>query len=165
MRHGPNLPPGDTDQVELTWQLAHQRDLTARQTYDMLQLRGIVFVDEQRVSAELEIDGRDLEGETHHLFGYADGSLLAYARLLEPDEHGESHIGRVVVASVARGGTGSELVAQAVLGCATLWPGAPIKLGAQDHLRGFYGRHGFAPIGEVYEEAGIPHVDMVRPPA
>jgi ElaA protein len=151
--------------VELTWQLVHQRDLTARQTYDMLQLRGIVFVDEQEVPAELEIDGRDLEGETHHLFGYAEGALLAYARLLEPDEHGASHIGRVVVAAVARGGTGGQLVVRAVCGCEELWPGLPIKLGAQHHLRDFYGRHGFAPIGDIYDEAGIPHIDMVRPPA
>lgn len=151
--------------MELTWQLVHQRDLTARQTYDMLHLRGVVFVDEQKVSAELEIDGRDLEGETHHLFGYAEGSLLAYARLLEPDSHGESHIGRVVVASVARGGTGSELVTRSVAGCESLWPGLPIRLGAQNHLRAFYGRHGFVPDGEIYDEAGIPHIDMVRPPA
>ncbi|WP_220699254.1 GNAT family N-acetyltransferase [Nocardioides cavernaquae] len=151
--------------MELTWQLVHQRDLTARQTYDMLQLRGIVFVDEQQVSAELEIDGRDLEGETHHLFGYAEGALLAYARLLEPDEHGESHIGRVVVAAAARGGTGGHLVAQSVAACEALWPGLPIRLGAQNHLRGFYGRHGFVPEGEIYDDAGIPHIHMVRPPA
>jgi ElaA protein len=151
--------------VELTWQLVHQRDLTARQTYDMLQLRGIVFVDEQSVPAGLEIDGRDLEGETHHLFGYADGTLLAYARLLEPDAHDESHIGRVVVAAAARGGTGGRLVERAIAGCTALWPGLAIRLGAQDHLRGFYGRHGFVPDGDIYDDAGIPHIHMVRPPA
>ena len=151
--------------MELTWHLAHHRDLTARQTYDMLRLRGIVFIDEQQVSAELEIDGVDLEGDTHHLFAYADGSLLAYARLLAPDSDGESHIGRVVVASSARGGLGSALVARAVADCEALWPGRVIRLGAQNHLRTFYGRSGFVPVGEVYEEAGIPHIDMVRPPA
>lgn len=151
--------------MELTWQLVHQRDLTARQTYDMLRLRGIVFVDEQHVSAELEIDGVDLEGETHHLFAYADGRLLAYARLLSPESDGASHVGRVVVASAARGGTGSVLVGRAVGACESLWPGRVIRLGAQDHLREFYGRAGFVPVGEVYEEAGIPHIDMVRPPA
>lgn len=151
--------------MELTWQLVHQRDLTARQTYDMLRLRGIVFVDEQHVSAELEIDGVDLEGETHHLFAYADGTLLAYARLLSPESDGASHVGRVVVASAARGGTGSVLVGRAVGASESLWPGRVIRLGAQDHLREFYGRAGFVPVGEVYEEAGIPHIDMVRPPA
>lgn len=151
--------------MDLTWDLVHHRELTARQTYEMLRLRGIVFVDEQQVPAEMEIDGVDLAGETHHLFGWHDADLLAYARLLEPDPHGASHIGRVVVAGDARGGTGTELVRRAVVACEKLWPGQPIMLGAQDHLRGFYGRHGFAPVGEIYEEAGIPHIDMVRPPA
>ncbi|TCJ24366.1 GNAT family N-acetyltransferase [Nocardioides jejuensis] len=151
--------------MQLTWQLVHHRGLTARQTYDMLHLRGVVFVDEQHVSAALEIDGRDLEGETHHLFGWDGADLLAYARLLEPDEHGASHVGRVVVATDARGGTGTELVRRAVAACEKLWPATPIMLGAQDHLRGFYGRHGFQPVGDIYEEAGIPHIDMVRKPA
>lgn len=151
--------------MDLTWQLVHHHALTAQQTYDMLRLRGVVFVDEQQVPASLEIDGRDLEGETHHLFGYAGDELTAYARLLEPDEHGASHIGRVVVAADGRGGTGTELVRRSVAACESLWPGEPIMLGAQDHLRGFYGRHGFVPVGEVYDEAGIPHIDMVRPPA
>jgi ElaA protein len=151
--------------MDLMWELVHHRDLTARQTYDMLRLRGVVFVDEQQVPAALEIDGTDLTGETHHLFGWRDGDLLAYARLLEPDHHGASHIGRVVVARDARGGTGTELVRRGVAACEELWPGQPIMLGAQNHLRGFYGRHGFEPIGDIYDEAGIPHIDMVRPPA
>lgn len=152
--------------MDLAWQLVHHRDLSAHQTYDMLRLRGIVFVDEQRVSADLEIDGRDLEGETHHLFGYAGDELAAYARLLEPGSDGHSHVGRVVVAAAHRGNrTGHHLVERAVAAAERLWPASPIEVGAQDHLRGFYGRHGFVPVGEVYEEAGIPHVDMVRPPA
>lgn len=153
--------------MDLTWELVHHRDLTARQAYDMLRLRGIVFVDEQQVPAGLEIDGVDLEGETHHLLGWRGDDLVAYARLLEPDDHGASHIGRVVVARDARGGTGTELVRRGVAACEELWPGQPIMLGAQNHLRAFYGRHGFEPVGEIYveEEIGIPHIDMVRPPA
>lgn len=151
--------------MDLAWQLVHHRNLSAHQTYDMLRLRGRVFVDEQQVPADLEIDGRDLEGEVHHLFGYSGDDLAAYARLLPPDAAGHCHIGRVVVAPGHRGGTGHHLVERAVAGAERLWPASPIELGAQDHLRGFYGRHGFVPTGEIYEEAGIPHVDMVRPPA
>lgn len=151
--------------MDLAWQLVHHRDLTARQAYDMLRLRGVVFIDEQRVTAALEIDGRDLQGETHHLLGYAERELAAYARLLEPDRHGRSHIGRVVVAPSHRGGTGHVLVGRAIAACDELWPRRPIELGAQNHLRGFYERHGFAPVGDIYDDAGIPHVDMVRAPA
>lgn len=152
--------------MDLAWQLVHHRDLSAHQTYDMLRLRGVVFIDEQRVPADLEIDGRDLEGETHHLFGYAGDHLAAYARLLEPGSDRHSHVGRVVVAEAHRGNrTGHHLVERAVAAAERLWPASPIEVGAQDHLRGFYGRHGFVPVGDVYDEAGIPHVDMVRPPA
>ncbi len=152
--------------MDLAWQLVHHGNLSAHQTYDMLRLRGVVFIDEQKVSADLEIDGRDLEGEVHHLFAYAGDELAAYARILGPDRHGHSHIGRVVVAAAFRGtSTGHHLVERAVAAADRLWPAVPIAVSAQDHLRGFYGRHGFVADGEVYEEAGIPHVDMVRPPA
>ena len=36
-------------------------------------------------------------------------------------------------------------------------------LHAQDHLRGFYEQHGFAAVGDVFDEDGIPHVRMERP--
>ncbi|MCB1054073.1 MAG: GNAT family N-acetyltransferase, partial [Acidobacteria bacterium] len=36
-------------------------------------------------------------------------------------------------------------------------------LSAQAHLEDFYHRFGFNARGEPYDDAGIPHVDMVRP--
>jgi predicted GNAT family N-acyltransferase len=35
-----------------------------------------------------------------------------------------------------------------------------VLLSAQVHALGFYRAHGFAPYGEVYQEAGIPHQAM-----
>jgi len=37
-----------------------------------------------------------------------------------------------------------------------------IALSAQLHAVAFYRTHGFKPVGDVYEEAGIPHQAMVR---
>ena len=42
------------------------------------------------------------------------------------------------------------------------YPGAGIRIGAQAHLQKFYGSLGFEPVGEIYDEDGIPHIDMVK---
>ena len=39
----------------------------------------------------------------------------------------------------------------------------PIRIGAQAHLQRFYGGLGFETISDVYDEDGIPHIDMLRP--
>ncbi len=43
-----------------------------------------------------------------------------------------------------------------------LFPGQPIRLGAQRYLEAFYGSFGFRPVGEPYDEDGIDHIEMVR---
>lgn len=152
--------------MELTWQLVHRRDLTAHQTYAMLRLRGHVFVDEQHIPARVEIDGRDLAGDAHHLFAWAEDELIGYARLLPPGEHPEPSIGRVVLTSFARGGPhGAELLERAIEACHELWPGKPIRLSAQAGLEEYYALRGFITTGASYLDAGIPHVTMLRPPA
>jgi ElaA protein len=72
-------------------------------------------------------------------------------------------IGRVAVAPEARGtGLGHALMERALRACTERWPGLPIYLSAQAHLQGYYGRYGFAPVGEVYLEDAIPHIGMRR---
>lgn len=66
----------------------------------------------------------------------------------------------------ARGaGQGRALMHQALRDCARLWPGEAVTLSAQAHLQHFYAALGFAAISEVYDEDGIPHIDMRRPAA
>ena len=43
-----------------------------------------------------------------------------------------------------------------------IWPS--VCNGAQAHLQGFYGSLGFEPVGDVYDDAGIPHIEMVKAP-
>ncbi|SEL00738.1 ElaA protein [Roseateles sp. YR242] len=162
--------------VALSWRCEVLDALTPRSLYRLMKLRSEVFVVEQRC-AYLDPDG--LDEEAWHLQALDEGgALLAYARLLAPGAaHGSgdspgnhdghqskvARIGRVIIAPAARGtGMGRELMRQALAGCERLWPGAPIELGAQAHLRAFYGSFGFQPISEVYDEDGIPHVDMRR---
>ena len=138
-------------------------DLAPEMLYALLRLRVDVFVVEQR-AAYPELDGRDLEPGTRHLWVTANdpGRPLAYLRLLtEPD--GTMRIGRVVTAKEARGvGLAKRLVAAAL----EVDPSAPTVLDAQSYLVDFYTRLGFRPVGPEYMDAdGIPHVPMRRPPA
>ncbi|UXH77192.1 GNAT family N-acetyltransferase [Roseateles amylovorans] len=146
----------------LHWTCEHFDELTTASLYQLMRLRSEVFVVEQRC-VYLDPDG--LDDRVWHLCGRTDdGALHAYARLLPPSlGEGAARIGRVITAPAARGGgLGRTLMQQALAACGRLWPSSAIELGAQAHLRDFYGSFGFTPISEVYDEDGIPHIDMRR---
>ncbi len=133
--------------------------LDAPTLYALLRLRVDVFVVEQ-ACAYTELDGRDTEPGTRHLWVEADGIPVAYLRLLaEPD--GSRRIGRVCVAGTHRGaGLAGRLVDEALRVSA----GRVVVLEAQTHLAGWYERYGFAVTGPEYLEDGIPHLPMRREP-
>lgn len=140
----------------MQWSCSRLETLDARSLYAVLKLRSEVFVVEQQC-VYLDPDGADLEA--WHLLGRDEaGSLQAYARLLEGPR-----IGRVVTAPGARGaGQGRALMQQAIAECERLWPGQGIELSAQAHLQRFYASLGFEPTSAVYDEDGIPHIDMKK---
>ncbi|WP_019938541.1 GNAT family N-acetyltransferase [Bordetella sp. FB-8] len=146
----------------LSWTCKNHTDLTLAELYGLLQLRAAVFVIEQHCLFH-DLDSQDLRGQTAHLMAWEDDRLAAYCRLLDPayDENGEAVIGRVVVAPAWRGSAlGHELMRRAVAQVQSRWPGVGMYLGAQAHLREFYGAHGFAVATDEYMEDGIPHVGM-----
>jgi ElaA protein len=136
-------------------------DLESETLYALLRLRVDVFVVEQQ-AAYPELDGRDLEPGTRHLWITASGDAarpLAYLRLLaEPD--GTMRIGRVVTAKEARG---AGLAKRLVVAALEVDPSAPTVLDAQSYLVTFYSGLGFRPVGPEYvDDDGIPHVPMRR---
>ncbi|SCF28630.1 GNAT family N-acetyltransferase [Micromonospora chokoriensis] len=132
-------------------------DLDTRTFHDLLKLRIDVFVVEQNCPYP-ELDGRDVEPGTRHLWLTDGGAPLAYLRILaEPD--GTARIGRVVVAPEARGGGHAGRLMTAAL---EVVGDRPSVLEAQSHLVAFYGRHGFTVSGPEYVEDGIPHTPMRR---
>lgn len=135
--------------------------LTGRQVHDLLALRQRVFVVEQRCAYQ-DADGAD--PQCWHGLGTQGGVLVATARLVPPGlKYAEPAIGRVVTApEVRRSGVGRALMLEAIAQVKRLWPGQPIRLGAQRYLERFYGSLGFAPASEPYDEDGIPHLEMVR---
>jgi ElaA protein len=121
-------------------------------------LRRVVFIEEQGVSEADEVD--DLDGEAIHLLAMQDGRPVGSARLLTYGEVGK--IGRVCVLREARGaGLGAALIRAAVDQFRAMPGVTRVKLGAQVHAIGFYERLGFTAYGPEFDDAGIPHRDMV----
>jgi predicted GNAT family N-acyltransferase len=118
-------------------------------------VRLVVFVEEQRVPAELEMDDRD--ASCIHAVAFDAGRPVGTGRLL-PD----GHIGRMAVLKEYRGkGVGGEILRR-LMEAAKARGDREIALSAQVHAVAFYRAHGFEVSGAVYEEAGIPHQDMRR---
>ena len=118
-------------------------------------IRFEVFVEEQRVPAEMELD--EFDALSCHALALLDGQPVGTGRLL-PD----GHIGRMAVLAGWRGqGVGAALL-QALIDEAGRRGMAQLALSAQTHALGFYARFGFVPEGEVYDEAGLPHQVMTR---
>jgi ElaA protein len=131
-------------------------ELTPFDVYGLCRLRVDVFVVEQQCPYP-ELDGRDLEPGTVHLWFEADGAPVATIRVLE-EETGRA-IGRVATAAPWRGrGLAGQLLGAGIALCGD----APIVLGAQAYLEGWYEGFGFRRSGPGYVEDGIPHVPMRR---
>jgi len=132
--------------------------LDPRTAYLLWQLREAVFVVEQ-ACAYPELDGRDLESATRHLWVEEAGRPVACLRIL--DEGTAARIGRVAVASTHRGhGIAGALMRAAldVVGDRTS------RLDAQSYLVGWYVGFGYVASGPEFLEDGIPHVPMQRSP-
>lgn len=125
---------------------------------DARRIRTEVFVREQRIPAELEWDEAD-ETAVHAVAYNRLGQAVATGRLL-PASGGTAKIGRMAVHQVLRGCGYGEQVLRALVDEATRRGDRGIALHAQRTARDFYARLGFAPEGEPFEEAGIPHVTM-----
>jgi ElaA protein len=121
-------------------------------------LRRTVFIEEQGVSEADEVDDKD--DEAIHLLATLNGKPVGSARLLVMGETGK--IGRVCVLVEARGtGLGAQLMQAAVTRFRSVPGVTKVKLGAQTHALGFYERLGFTAIGDEFDDAGIPHREMV----
>jgi predicted GNAT family N-acyltransferase len=119
-------------------------------------IRHDVFVAEQGVPASLEWDGLDPQC-LHAIAEDASGAPIGCGRLL-PD----GHIGRMAVrARWRRQGVGARLL-ECLIEAARARGDQVLMLNAQVHAMPFYARHGFSPVGDAFEEAGIAHQAMAR---
>lgn len=118
------------------------------------RIRHVVFVDEQKVPVEIELDAFD-SVSLHAIARDGDGMALGTGRLL-PD----GHIGRMAVLAPGRGrGVGSRILT-ALIAAQRQRGDAESVLNAQTHAIAFYARFGYQVASDVYDDAGIPHVTM-----
>jgi len=142
--------------IELTgWEEARDR---------ASQVRHEVFVDEQGVPRELELDARDALC-VHALAFDGNGAVVGTGRLLPAVEEAgrlTGHIGRMAVRRSQRGRGIGGAILERLINAARDRGDQRIVLSAQTHALEFYRAHGFTPVGENYIEAGIEHRDMRR---
>jgi predicted GNAT family N-acyltransferase len=145
--------------VPLEWRVADICIVTTeQQREDALAVRIAVFVEEQGIAREDEID--EYDDVAIHCVGYLDGAPVAAGRLVVMDGYGK--VGRMAVLSEHRGrGIGAAVLValerEGVARGVTLF-----RLSAQLTARPFYDRAGYAPVGDVYDEVGIPHIAMEK---
>ena len=125
---------------------------------DAERLRLAVFVREQGVPREIEIDEFDPVARHVVLFNGLN-QPVATGRLVS-DAPGVARIGRMAVDRSVRGGRWGRMVLDSLVASARDRGDKEIVLHAQRHAEKFYLREGFTPVGEPYEEAGIPHITM-----
>ena len=127
---------------------------------DAQLIRTEVFVQEQRIPAEMEWDEAD-RACVHAVAYNRFGMPLATGRLLE-HVPGVAKIGRMAARRTMRGGGVGRAVLDALMQAARERGYREALLHAQTSAAGFYSRAGFVTRGPEFDEAGIPHVEMVK---
>ena len=146
---------------QLQWSVFDFPELGPQLFHDILKLRIDVFVVEQNCPYP-ELDGSDIDA-LHIVGRKADGTVVAYARILPPQADGLPHIGRVVVVMEYRQkGVGKRLMEVTLEAVVQRYGRRRSVLAAQAHLRQFYAELGYVTNGEEYLLDGIPHVEMLR---
>jgi ElaA protein len=131
-------------------------ELEPRTAYHLWALRETVFVVEQECAYQ-ELDGRDLEPGTRHLWVEVDEEPVGYLRIL--DDGDRVRIGRVLAVRAHRGAGLSGVLMRAAL---EVVGDRESVLDAQTPLAGWYAGFGYVKDGEPFVEDGIPHTPMRR---
>ena len=122
------------------------------------QIRKQVFIEEQGVPEEMELD--EFDPLSQHALAYVNTLCVGTARLVNANRH-QAQIGRMAVLSPYRKqGIGSALLTRFI--CLAKEEGVQtLTLHAQLDAIPFYEKFGFIAEGPTYDEAGIPHRNMI----
>ncbi|PAV29168.1 GNAT family N-acetyltransferase [Virgibacillus profundi] len=121
-------------------------------------VRMVVFVEEQKVSPEEELDEHD---ETAiHFVGYEEGEPIAASRLRFVDSYGK--LERICVIKEHRGKSHGTQIITAMEEIISEKGFTKAKLNAQTHAIEFYQQLGYETVSGEFMDAGIPHVTMVK---
>lgn len=120
---------------------------------DAKYIREQVFIQEQGIEPEDEWD--DFDSIAMHFMVYDEGQPIATARLLP-----QHSVGRVAVLMPYRKQGIGKILMQHIIEYARQHKLPYLKLSAQTYVTAFYEALGFKVQGEVYQDCGIPHIDM-----
>lgn len=139
-------------------------ELSLDEFFEIARVRTEVFFLEQRIDEE-ELDERDREETTEHVWISDDCGVAAYLRVVVDEQPQEGNrdarrlIGRVVTRADCRGqGLARRLIEHVI----ERHGHEPLALHSQSYIQPLYAALGFEPYGDEYVEAGIPHVSMYR---
>ena len=120
-------------------------------------VRNTVFTDEQGISSSIDFDGRCID--CYHVLAWNDdGQPIGTGRMQK-----NGHIGRLAVIAEWRGyGIGTAMLDEFITFAQSVGL-KQVYLNSQEQAVEFYEKCGFIIDGEIFYEANIPHIKMVRP--
>jgi len=140
-------------------------ELTPDEVFEMAVLRSEVFFLEQKITEE-EFDRADRDPHTQHLWFSDQHGMAAYLRIVHDPGAAPTHdgipdsLGRMAVRKDVRGHGLAKLLMEVAVDRAG---DRALYVHAQTYVAELYAKFGFVEHGDVFVEAGIPHVLMIRP--
>lgn len=125
---------------------------------DAFSIRKIVFVEEQNVPEEEEID--QYEDEAEHFVLYDDDDAVGAGRFRVVD--GKGKVERICVLPPYRGKGAGKIIMDAIEQYAGEQGLKKLKLNAQTHAIPFYEKLKYEIVSEEFLDAGIPHKTMEK---
>lgn len=124
------------------------------------QVRRAVFIVEQQIPESEEWDEFD-DLALHAVVTTAQGAPVATGRMWADPAHPTlAHMGRLAVCQPQRQQGLGRQVLLALMQAARQQGCQQVSLHAQTSAQAFYAAQGFEPVGEVFDEVGIPHITM-----
>lgn len=144
------------------WIIKKFDELSLNELYEIARSRFEVFVQEQKIICEEELDG--IDNKCIHVFLEEDKRIAAYCRIVPSGINYENiSIGRVLVIKDHRKkGLAQEMLNVTIDYIKETLLENKIVLSSQLYVKELYESVGFVVSSEIYDEAGIPHVKMYR---
>lgn len=131
---------------------------TDKELEDAFSVRRTVFIDEQNVPEEEEID--QFESSSTHFVAYENGQPIGAGRFREVDGYGK--VERICVLKEYRKSGAGKAIMETIESFAKEKGFSTLKLNAQTHAIPFYSRLNYEVISDEFLDAGIPHKTMKK---
>ncbi len=130
---------------------------TQSEFQDCLNLRQVVFTDEQGFDAAIDRD--EIDDTAEHLMALDKDKLIGTARTFPMDDYYK--IGRFCILKEYRGQNIGKKMIEEILQILKEKNVSTVKLSSQYRARKFYASCGFSEQGEIYMEDGLEHILMI----